>query len=854
APANPDGVMEEGYSLLGNGEPDLADLQFQAAIDIYHEMGGQEKEAYTLVNIGWAYRDETFPTYNREYLERALAYLQNGLEIFQELDHMEGEAEALHDIALVYEGLVEYEKAYDHFSQAQKIWRNLGNREQNAWALAAMGWNRSKLFDYEAAMALMEQSLEIFREIGDYYGEAVTLEDIGLMSLEVIGFRQAIDYQLQALAIYQAAGDIAGEANAQNSTGMYYIVLAEYDEALRYLGKARELWEGLGDRLNESRAINNTGVVYSYLGEAEKALSLFEQSLEIAREIDDPWREAIWLTNIGESYLDLGNPDLALTYLFQGKALFEEIGEPRQVYTAANLETIGMAYLALAEYEQAEQYLQQALTIMQGQNDLYREAYVLNSLGELYFQISEYEQALGYLVQALEIQQKINDKSGEASSLELIGKIYEALGDKNKALENYLEAITVNESILGGLKVESFQTAFAGKEAGVYQRTVRLLVEMERFDEAFYLSESNRARAFLDSMGNKRPDLGEGTDAALLQNEGLLRDEISVLESALLNEKSKSPEQQSDQVIQSIETQMVSKQQEYEDLLSMIQLANPELASLISISPSTREDILSFLDTQTTLVSYYLTDTNVLAFILNQDAFHVVELPATPDEIIQAVESFMQLGLANLNKPQPRSLTDLYEWLIDPILPDLTTPKVAIIPYQVLHHVPFAALTAGEKYFGEQFLLFQIPTASALPFILAKSGREISNPLVLGDPDTDNPDLPSLDYAVLEAQYVAELFDTQPLLKNAATEAALQENVSGSGVVHLAVHGGLNPVAPLFSRLWLAPGDGEDGHLNIHEVYSLDLDATELVVLSACQTQLGQLSAGDEIVSLNRAF
>ncbi|MCJ7624914.1 MAG: CHAT domain-containing protein, partial [Anaerolineaceae bacterium] len=145
-------------------------------------------------------------------------------------------------------------------------------------------------------------------------------------------------------------------------------------------------------------------------------------------------------------------------------------------------------------------------------------------------------------------------------------------------------------------------------------------------------------------------------------------------------------------------------------------------------------------------------------------------------------------------------------------------------------------------------------TASALPFILAKSGREISNPLVLGNPDTDNPNLPSLDYAALEAQYVAELFGTQPLLKDAATEAALQENVSGAGVVHLAVHGGLNPVAPLFSRLWLAPGNGEDGHLNIHEVYSLDLDATELVVLSACQTQLGQLSAGDEIVSLNRAF
>jgi hypothetical protein len=58
----------------------------------------------------------------------------------------------------------------------------------------------------------------------------------------------------------------------------------------------------------------------------------------------------------------------------------------------------------------------------------------------------------------------------------------------------------------------------------------------------------------------------------------------------------------------------------------------------------------------------------------------------------------------------------------------------------------------------------------------------------------------------------------------------------------------------MFSRLWLAPAGEEDGQLNIYEVYGLGLDQTELVVLSACQTQGGEVSAGDEIISLNRAF
>jgi CHAT domain-containing protein len=48
-------------------------------------------------------------------------------------------------------------------------------------------------------------------------------------------------------------------------------------------------------------------------------------------------------------------------------------------------------------------------------------------------------------------------------------------------------------------------------------------------------------------------------------------------------------------------------------------------------------------------------------------------------------------------------------------------------------------------------------------------------------------------------------------------------------------------------------GGGEDGRLEVREVFSLDLHA-RLVVLSACETGLGKLSRGDELVGLQRAF
>src|SRR5256886_17224942 len=63
---------------------------------------------------------------------------------------------------------------------------------------------------------------------------------------------------------------------------------------------------------------------------------------------------------------------------------------------------------------------------------------------------------------------------------------------------------------------------------------------------------------------------------------------------------------------------------------------------------------------------------------------------------------------------------------------------------------------------------------------------------------------------------------------------------------------------PLFSYVDLAAGDAQDGRLEVHEVFGLDL-AADLVVLSACQTGLGSgaladVPAGDDWVGLTRAF
>jgi CHAT domain-containing protein len=88
-----------------------------------------------------------------------------------------------------------------------------------------------------------------------------------------------------------------------------------------------------------------------------------------------------------------------------------------------------------------------------------------------------------------------------------------------------------------------------------------------------------------------------------------------------------------------------------------------------------------------------------------------------------------------------------------------------------------------------------------------------------------------------------------------ATESAVRSKAGQASIIHLAAHGEFNPYNPLFSAIHLAGDAQNDGRLEAHEVYGLDLTAaTELVVLSACQTNVGAVSAGDEVVGLNRAF
>lgn len=117
--------------------------------------------------------------------------------------------------------------------------------------------------------------------------------------------------------------------------------------------------------------------------------------------------------------------------------------------------------------------------------------------------------------------------------------------------------------------------------------------------------------------------------------------------------------------------------------------------------------------------------------------------------------------------------------------------------------------------------------------------------------------LQPLEGARKEGQWVAEQVGASVLSDTSATEAAIKERLPHAWLVHLATHGFAysSEARARDSFVALAPSNGEDGLLTVGEILDeVPSLSADLVVLSACQTGLGNLKQAEGTVGLQRAF
>lgn len=275
-----------------------------------------------------------------------------------------------------------------------------------------------------------------------------------------------------------------------------------------------------------------------------------------------------------------------------------------------------------------------------------------------------------------------------------------------------------------------------------------------------------------------------------------------------------------------------------------------EIANTASVPPLTATEILRMARSgAATLVAYFVIDEATYAWVIQPAgdvSWHKITIPRG--------ELGSQVGVLLRRIVERRQGAEagqpLYQLLLAPMAAELARGpgrrRVTIIPHDVLNSLPFGALHDGTDWWTLGAELTFLPSLS----IGARLGSPALAPedqiLLIGQP----AGVSGLPMSEAEIAAVASLFEgrNRILSGEEANEATVRQEAGKYPYLLFSTHGVAVPNQPKQSHLKLAGGD-----LTMEEILRLDLHA-KVVVLSACETHKGDVLAGDELMSLTRAF
>ncbi len=427
-----------------------------------------------------------------------------------------------------------------------------------------------------------------------------------------------------------------------------------------------------------------------------------------------------------------------------------------------------------------------------------------------------------------------------------MGRAYEATGHTAKAIEQYKRAIEIIERQRATIRTEAGRIRYLRDKEAPYKRLIPLLLRTGDAAGAFEYSERARSRAFLDLLASGQVRLGTPEEAGAYER--LVRQQA---ETEVLVEAGQLPRPLAVQVralLRDVEVQPVP------------QNVSLQFESLTSVQVAKVEEISGVLGKDAALLTFFVGDDETTVLLVQDGSIAGWIRPVGRSDMVGMVGRFRQV----LHSPLRGSARDgdieelnttgarLYRELLGSVLEAVKKPIVYIVPHGPLHYLPFAAIHDGRAYLLDRFTLAMVPSGTVLTYLEKKTST--GGPVVvLANPDLDDPRL-DLRHAELEGTGIrAGRQDVVLLTRKLATEARLREWAPKARALHLAAHATLDVQRPLESAVLLAPGDGQDGRLTAGEVFGLRLPGS-LVVLSACETGLGQIATGDELIGLTRAF
>jgi CHAT domain-containing protein len=502
--------------------------------------------------------------------------------------------------------------------------------------------------------------------------------------------------------------------------------------------------------------------------------------------------------------------------------------------------------------------------------------------GDVHFRIGNFSQSLPFYEAALKSGQESGAEEVSWRAFTGLALAHEHLGDYPAALENYRQAILLLERLRGKLPLRVFQPGFLQDKAQVYVSFIHLLYEMhikesrpDYLEEAFACAERSRARGFLDSLEETGLDFASGVSPEIISEGKRLSEEVSRYQLELQSRGLASAKRS--EILADLE----KVENSYRDLMIGMRRDMPSSADRHYPGPvGYRETRAKLLPPGTGLAEFVLGDDYSFAFWASRDSISLAQLPPG-DELLPLVQRYLKfLTLKNPNRFLAEGGSRrLFDILLGPFRGEMGKgiKRIIIIPDGHLYYLPFESLMIKgigddrERHFlVEDFEISYAPSASSLVRLAERSRYPSSRKDLVAVSVPEPPGssnflfgqpirLSKLKYAGEEIEVIGRFFteDNRRVLDGPrAAEGRLKLFPLGEfRYIHFAVHGIFDDKNWRRSGLllWREKGSTEDGILQLRDIFLLDLHS-DLVVLSACQSGMGNIDTGEGITGLTGGF
>ncbi|MEI6946941.1 CHAT domain-containing tetratricopeptide repeat protein [Paraflavisolibacter sp. H34] len=801
---------------------------------------------------------------------------------------------SLHALGLLYMKMGQYGKALPVLQQAlASCQHSLGCLHANfATILKDLANVYKSAGQFDKALPLYLQALALHKKaLGETHPEyIINLYKVSLLYVDLGQYEKALPLLQQALAVCRKTlgEEDSNYANILKSLGLVYQEMGQLDKALQYNQQSLVIRKKVlgSNHPSYGTILKSLAGVYKDMRQYDKALPLMQEAVENSRRSlgEDHPGYGRMVKHLASLYTDMGHYDKALPLYQQVLTIYRKTYGEEHPY-AASLSSLANLYMKQGRYDLAKPLFEQALAITRkalGENSP-GYALTLKNLALLYTLVNRSREAAALFHQVSDI------------TLQHLHQTYTALSEQEK---------------MALLNKEANQ--FCYLPSLLYKGRLKDPTLLQRV----YAQELALKGMVLEDQQQVLHAIRKSGDTAALQLFEQWQFHKSFIGGQLLLPKSERDpyldrlQEEANELEQQLSRRAVS----FRQLQRSQAITAAEIAQKLQPAEAAVEFLRfrlfnrKFTDSVIYAALVLLPGDSTARFV---PLFEERQLLRVLQPSLKAKSALAQYAAIRklYDKSAGTAPHPLYQLVWKPLEPYLAGARtVYYAPAGLLHRVAFQALRPDATHaLVDRYQLRQVLSTRAVVLPAAPAQKPLSVALwgninyntgavaAAGRPgaDTRAGDWVLLSGAKKELDGLDKLLQRAgvPTTTDSGTAATEETFKALSGrspqVLHLATHGFFLPVAeakaeeedaqdagpglteqqnPMFrSGLVLAganqawqgkptPAGAEDGILTAYEIAQMDLSNTDVVVLSACETALGEVQGNEGVIGLQRAF